>query len=81
MPKATIKMQQTQPLIRQPGATGTQSGVVPAPAPATTLATTTVVASDSAPDTVVSILSIAALLVALASLALVYLVYTASSLS
>lgn len=81
MPKATIKMQQTQPLIRQPGATVTQSGVSAAPATTVTPVAATMVAGESAPDTMATILSIAALLVALAALALVFLAYSASSLS
>ncbi len=77
MPKATIKMQQTQPLVKQPGASASQSALQPAPALTTT--TTAAIATDSAPDGTVTILSIAALIISLASLALVFLAYNASS--
>lgn len=77
MPKATIKMQQTQPLVRQPGATVTQSSIQPAPA----FAATTADAAEPVSDGAVNILSIAALVVALISLALVFLAYSASALS
>jgi len=79
MPKATIKMQQTQPLIKQPGATVTQSGLQPAPA----LTTTTLAAmpAETGSDSLVTVLSIIALLVSGAALALVFLAYSASALS
>lgn len=81
MPKATIKMQQTQPLIRTPGATVTQSGVSPAPALATTTLAPAMAVSEPTSDGAVTVLSIFALVIALVSLALVFLAYNASSLS
>lgn len=79
LPKATIKMQQTQPLVKQPGATVTSaSSIQPAPALTTSVAT---VPAEAESDGLVNILSIAALLIALVSLGLVYLVYAASSVS
>lgn len=79
MPKATIKMQQTQPLIKQPGATVTQSSIQPAP----TLTTTSLAAvpADAGSDSLVTILSIVALVASGIALGLVFLVYSASSLS
>lgn len=79
MPKATIKMQQTQPLVKQPGATVTQSSIQPAPS----LTTTSVAAvpSEAASDGMVTVLSIAALVISLISLGLVFMAYSASSLS
>jgi hypothetical protein len=78
MPKATIKMQQTQPLVRQPAATMTQSGLQPSPS-LTTMTTGAVPEPTS--DGLVTTLSIVALIVSLASLALVFLAYSASSIS
>ena len=79
LPKATIKMQQTQPLVKQPGApVSTQSSLQPSPALTTSVAT---VPAEAEPDGLVSILSIAALIVSLISLALVAWVWTASSVS
>jgi len=79
LPKATIKMQQTQPLVKQPGApVSTQSSLQPAPM----LTTATVAApAEAEPDGLVSILSIAALLVSLISLGLAYWIFSASSVS
>ncbi len=79
MPKATIKMQQTQPLVKQPGATVTQSSVQPVP----TLTTTSLagVPQEAAADGLVTVLSIIALIASAAALGLVYLVFSASALS
>jgi len=79
MPKATIKMQQTQPLVKQPGATVTQSSVQPVP----TLTTTSLAAvpQEPAADGAVTVLSIIALIASAAALGLVYLVFSASALS
>lgn len=79
MPKATIKMQQTQPLVKQPGATVTQSSIQPAP----TLTTTTASAIPSEPvsDGMVNVLAIAAVVISIISLGLVFMAYSASSLS
>lgn len=79
MPKATIKMQQTQPLVKQPGATVTQSSIQPAPSFTTT--SLGAVPAEAAADGTVTVLSIAALIVSLISLGLVFWVYSASSLS
>ena len=82
MPKATIKMQQTQPLVRTPGATVTGSGLSQAPAlTTTTMAAVSSSGGEASSDGMVSVLSIAALIVALVSLALVFLAYSASALS
>ncbi len=77
MPKATIKMQQTQPLVRQPGASVTQSSIQPAPS----ITTASAGSEETAADGMVNILSIAALVVAAVSLALVFFAYSASALS
>jgi hypothetical protein len=76
MPKATIKMQQTQPLIKQPAQTGTQSSIQPA------LTTTTAAAAsvEAAPDGMVNVLSIVAVIVSLISFGLVFMAYSASAL-
>jgi hypothetical protein len=76
MPKATIKMQQTQPLIKQPAqTTGTQSSIQPALTTTTSAAT-----AEAAPDGMVNILSIVAVIVSLISFGLVFMAYNASSL-
>jgi len=79
LPKATVKMQQTQPLVKQPAASVTSaSSLQPVP----TLSTTAVgAAAEAEPDGVVNILSIAALLISLISLGLVFWAYSASSVS
>jgi hypothetical protein len=79
MPKATIKMQQTQPLVKQPGATVTQSSIQPAPT--FTTASMGSVPAEAAADGLVTVLSIIALLASAAALGVVFLVYSASSLS
>jgi hypothetical protein len=76
LPKATIKMQQTQPLVKQ-APVGSASGLTPAPA----LATMAAAPVEAEPDGLVNILSIAALLVSLISLGLVVWAYSASSVS
>jgi hypothetical protein len=75
LPKATIKMQQTQPLVKQPAST--QSSLQPAVALTSTMAT---VPAEAEPDGLVSVLAIVALLVSLAALGLVYMAYNASSI-
>ena len=78
MPKATIKMQQTQPLVKTPGSSVSQTSLQPAAA----LTTTSLAAvQEPASDGVVTFLSIAALVLSGIALAAVYLVYSASSLS
>ncbi|MEP6669543.1 MAG: hypothetical protein ABJF10_10345 [Chthoniobacter sp.] len=76
LPKATIKMQQTQPLVKQPGAS--QSSLQPVPQMATTMAAAP---AEAEPDGLVSVLSIAALLISLVSLGLVFWAYSASNIS
>jgi len=79
LPKATIKMQQTQPLVKQPGApVTTQSSIQPSPALTSTVATAPV---EAEPDSLVGILSIAALVISLISLGLVAWAWSASALS
>jgi hypothetical protein len=79
LPKATIKMQQTQPLVKQPTVSASSvSGLQPVQSLATTVATAPV---EAEPDSLVSVLSIAALLVSLVSLGLVFWAYSASSAS
>ena len=77
LPKATIKMQQTQPLVKQPGATS-QSSLQPVAQLAPAMA---VAPAEAEPDGLVSVLSIAALLVSLISLGLVFWAYSVSSVS
>ncbi|EDY19883.1 hypothetical protein CfE428DRAFT_2472 [Chthoniobacter flavus Ellin428] len=79
LPKATVKMQQTQPLVKQPAASVTSaSSLQPVP----TLGTAAVgAAAEAEPDGMVNILSIAALLISLISLGLVFWAYSASSVS
>jgi hypothetical protein len=79
MPKATIKMQQTQPLVKQPGATVTQSSIQPAPALTTT--SMSAVAADAGSDSLVTILSIVAIVISGLALFFVFLAYNSSSLS
>jgi hypothetical protein len=76
MPKATVKMQQTQPLVSKPAPTLTQSGITAAPAISSSPAIV-----ESAPDGVVNILAIIALIVSLISLALVFLAYQATAMA
>jgi hypothetical protein len=76
LPKATIKMQQTQPLVKQP-VTG-QSSLQPAVALTPAVATTQV---EAEPDGLVNILAIVALLVSIISLGLVWWAWSASALS
>jgi len=78
LPKATIKMQQTQPLVKQPAASvagqGLQSAVALTPAMAS-------VPTEAEPDGLVNILAIVALLISLISLGLVFWVFSASAIS
>lgn len=78
MPKATIKMQQTQPLVKQPGAAVTQSSIQPAP----TLTTTSLAAvpAEPASDGLVTALSIFAFLASAAAAGMAFWVYSASAL-
>ena len=73
MPKATVKMQQTQPLVRQPSAIQTSPTLQSAPAPV--LQTV-----PAGPDTATTVMSIAALIFSLAALGLAFWGYSASAL-
>lgn len=70
LPKATVKMQQTQPLVNRP-----QSGFTPA-----AIQTMAPMSSDAGSDTAVNGMAIAALIISLASLATVYLAYNSAGL-
>ncbi|MEI9896485.1 MAG: hypothetical protein WDN28_22160 [Chthoniobacter sp.] len=77
--RPTIKMQQTQPLVKQPSATlSSQSSLQPVPQLGQTVLTAP---AEAEPDGLVSVLSIAALLVSLISLGLVFWAYSVSSVS
>jgi hypothetical protein len=75
MPKATIKMGQTQPLVRQP----VPSAIQTAPTIQTTASSTSI--SPDAPDTTMNVLAIAAFILSLAAAFFAYTVYAGSSLS
>jgi hypothetical protein len=74
LPKATIKMQQTQPLVNKPAPMAVSSGFSPAVVAAAP-------AAEPAADGAVTLFSILALVASLASLMLVYMAYAASSAS
>jgi hypothetical protein len=76
MPKATIKMQQTQPLVKQPGAS--QSSIQAAP-----MLTTTSLAPAAEPvsDGAVTALAVFALVASLLAAGAAFLAYSASSLA
>jgi hypothetical protein len=67
LPKATVKMQQTQPFVNRP-----QSGITPAPL-------TTAVPVAATDDTAVNGMAIAALILSLVALAAAYLAFSAAS--
>lgn len=78
LPKATVKMQQTQPLVKQPAASvASASSLQPAPA-LTNMAAAQI---EAEPDGMVNVLSIAALLISLISLGLVFWAYSVSAVS
>jgi hypothetical protein len=77
LPKATIKMQQTQPLVKQPVSAATSQALQPAVA----LTPMAGVSGEAEPDGVVNILAIAALVLSLISLGLVFWAFSASSIS
>jgi hypothetical protein len=77
LPKATIKMQQTQPLVKQAVPTGAQS-LQPAVALTPAMAG---VPAEAEPDGTVNLLAIAALVISLISLGLVFWAFNASSVS
>jgi hypothetical protein len=73
LPKATIKMQQTQPLVNKPAPMSvSSSGFSPAVVASSP-------AAEPAEDGAVKLLSILALVASLASLGLVYLAFSASA--
>ena len=78
LPKATVKMQQTQPLVSRPAPTLNQSSAM---TPAPVVSTSPSMQMEAAPDGTVNILAIVALVISLASLALVFLAFQATSLS
>jgi hypothetical protein len=75
-PKATIKMQQTQPLVSKPAPMASTSGFTPA-----VVTTSSSPVSEPASDSAVTMLSILVLVTSFVSLGLVYLAYSASSAS
>jgi hypothetical protein len=80
LPKATIKMQQTQPLVKQPGASvSSQTNLQPVAA--LTAAQVATAPVEAEPDSMVTVLGIAALLISLISLGLVYWAFSLSSIS
>jgi len=80
LPKATVKMQQTQPLVKGPGAS-VSSQTSLQPVAALTTASVATAPMEAEPDGLVNILAIAALLVSLISLGLVYWAFSVSSIS
>ncbi len=78
LPKATVKMQQTQPLVSRPAPTLNQSSAM---TPAPVISGSPSMQMEAAPDGMVNILAIIALVISLASLALVFLAYQATSVS
>jgi len=80
LPKATIKMQQTQPLVKGPGAS-VSSQTSLQPVAALTTASLASAPGEAEPDGLVNILAIAALLISLISLGLVFWAYSVSSVS
>ena len=78
MPKATVKMQQTQPLVSRPAPTLTQSSAM---TPAPLVSTSSAMQVEAGPDGLVNILAIVALVISLICLALVFLAYQATAIS
>jgi hypothetical protein len=74
LPKATVKMGQTQPLASRPAATGAASVAKLAPAAAPALG-----AGGAPSDGTATILSLAALLISGVALVTVYIAYSAAS--
>lgn len=77
MPKATVKMQQTQPLVSRPAPSLTKSAISPAPV----MSTSPSMQVEAAPDGMVNVLAIIALVISLISLALVFLAWQATAVS
>ncbi len=75
MPKATVKMQQTQPLVRQPAASSIQTSPVIQSMPASYSS------ASSSPDATLNILAIVAFVISLGAAVLAFLSYSGSSLS
>jgi hypothetical protein len=76
MPKATVKMQQTQPLVRQPSASAIQTAPAVQHSPAS-LNTGGVSTSDSS----FNLLAIVALIASLGAAILTYLAYSSAAVS
>jgi hypothetical protein len=74
LPKATIKMQQTQPLVNKPTPMATTSGFAPAVVSSSP-------SGEPANDSAVTLLSILALVASVVSLGLVFMAYSAGSAS
>ncbi len=77
LPKATVKMQQTQPLVRQPSASTIQAAPMIQTSP-TALST---VASAPASDGLLNVLAIIAFIVSIGAAVLAFLAYSTSQLS
>ena len=77
MPKATVKMQQTQPLVSRPAPALTQSSAM---TPAPGMSSSPSMQVEAAPDGVVNILSIIALVFAFVALGVVYWAYSVTAL-
>lgn len=77
LPKATVKMQQTQPLVRQPSASTIQSAPMIQTAPASISS----VSSAPASDGMLNFLAIITFVVAIGAALLAYLAYNTSLLS
>jgi len=74
LPKATIKMQQTQPLLNKPAPTMAASGITPAP-----VISSSPVATEPVADGALTVISILALVASLISLGLVILTLNGAS--
>jgi hypothetical protein len=77
LPKATVKMQQTQPLVRQPSASTIQSAPMIQTAPASVSSMSSAPASDG----ILNFLAIITFVVAIGAALLAYLAYSTSLLS
>lgn len=77
LPKATVKMQQTQPLVRQPSASSIQA----APMIQTSPASVAPVISSSSSDGVLNVLAIIAFIASIGAAVFAYLVYSAAAVS
>ena len=77
MPKATVKMQQTQPLVRQPSASTIQSAPMIQTAPASVSSVTHAPASDG----LLNVLAIIAFIVSIGAALLAFLAFNTAQLS